>query len=189
MFRQRFIPCLLFVLIVFTGAENVLSEPFMPDTLAMAGEKLVLNGRGERTKLFITLYEAGLYLQEKSRDAQSIIEADRPMAMRLIIESSMITSQKMEKATLEGFEKSTGGNTVPLEKEIREFISVFREEIKEKDIYEMLYRPGSGVVVQKNGQVSALISGLVFKKALFGIWLGPNSVQTSLKTELLGNVE
>ena len=108
------------------------------------------------------------------------------MAIRLVIQSSMITSEKMEKATLEGFEKSTRGNTAALEKEIEQFISVFREEIREDDVYDMIYLPSKGVQVIKNNKQAAIIPGLAFKKALFGIWLSPDPVQESLKRELLG---
>lgn len=184
--KQTFILAILSVLIFFSGARIVFAEPLLPGSLMAETETLVLNGRGTRTKLFLTLYEAGLYLQEKSRDADSIVAADKPMAIRLIIKSSFITSEKMESATLEGFEKSTNGNTSPLDKEIKAFIAVFREKIQKDDIYEMFYLPGTGVKVLKNNKPATLIQGLAFKKALFGIWLSLNPVQVSLKRELLG---
>jgi len=64
--------------------------------------------------------------------------------------------------------------------------SVFQEEIKEGDIYDMIYRPGTGVTVLKNSTLSADIPALPFKKALFGIWLSTDPVQESLKKGLLG---
>jgi len=186
MLKQSFILSILLVFIFISGERKGFAESLLPDSLLTETETLILNGQGRRTKLFLTLYEAGLYLQGKSRDAESIVAADKPMAIRLIIKSSFITSEKMESATLEGFEKSTNGNTSPLDKEINAFIAVFREEIKENDIYEIFYLPDTGVKVLKNNKPAALITGLAFKKALFGIWLSPNPVQQSLKRELLG---
>lgn len=162
------------------------SAPALPEGLDLEGERFILNGQGARTKFFLSLYEAGLYLREKKTDAAAIVAADKPMALRLHITSSMITSEKMEKATKEGFSKSTGGNTQPIGEEIDRFIAVFREEIKEGDIYDMAYRPGGGVTVLKNDVMAAVIPGLSFKKALFGIWLSPDPVQESLKKSLLG---
>lgn len=186
MLQQTCILAISLVLVFFTDATRGLAEPVMPDSLTAETQTLVLNGQGTRTKLFLTMYEAGLFLQEKSSDAGNIIASDQPMALRLVIKSSFITSEKMESATLEGFQKSTSNNTAPLEKEINEFIAVFREEIKENDVYEMFYLPGIGVRVLKNSASAAVIPGLAFKKALFGIWLSPEPVQESLKKELLG---
>ena len=108
------------------------------------------------------------------------------MAIRLHIISSMITSKKMEKATREGFEKATGGNIEPIKIQIEEFISVFKEEIKEGYIYDLIYVPGKGVQVTKNGELRSTIGGLPFKKAMFGIWLSDKPAQKSLKKAMLG---
>ncbi len=128
----------------------------------------------------------GLYLKEKSPDSKAIIEADEPMAIRLHIVSSMVTSKKMEKAWREGFEKATGGNIEPIKVQIEELISVFREEIKENDSYDLIYVPGKGVQVSKNSEFRTTIGGLPFKKALFGIWLSDKPAQKSLKKAMLG---
>ena len=184
--KQICILSILFMLMLFTGSGKGFAEEPMPGSMITGSETLVLNGKGTRTKFFLTLYEAGLYLRERSDDAGKIVAAESPMAIRLLIKSSMITSEKMEKATLEGFEKSTHGNTAALVKEIEQFISVFREEIRVDDVYEMIYLPSKGVQVIKNNKQAAIIPGLAFKKALFGIWLSPDPVQESLKRELLG---
>ncbi len=97
----------------------------------------------------------------------------------------MITSKKMEKATREGFEKATGGNIGPIQVQIEEFISVFKEEIKEGDIYDLIYVPGKGVEVSKNNESRSMIKGLPFKKAMFGIWLSDKPAQKSLKKAML----
>ncbi|MEB4590687.1 chalcone isomerase family protein, partial [Candidatus Thiothrix sp. Deng01] len=78
-----------------------------PAQQTFAGQTLVLNGKGVRTKLLFNLYTAGLYLQAKSTDAAAILAAAKPMAMRLEITSGVITSAKMEEAVREGFKKST----------------------------------------------------------------------------------
>jgi len=178
----------LVLLTMLSGWGRGAAETLMPEFLLPATENLVLNGQGTRTKLFLTLYEAGLYLREKSTDAVSIVAADQPMAIRLVVESSLITSEKMEQAVLEGFAKSTGGRTAVLHKEIDAFIEVFRDEIKENDVYEMIYFPARGVQVMKNNVTAVSIPGLPFKQALFGIWLGPDPVQESLKKGLLGEI-
>lgn len=160
----------------------------LAEGLEISGSNLVLNGAGIRKKLFIKLYVGGLYLKATSNIAPEIIQADQPMAIRLHMISSMITSEKMATSTREGFHKATGGNIVPLKARIEKFIAVFlREEIKKNDIYDLKYLPGRGVEVYKNGTSHALVAGLDFKQALFGIWLGEQPAQQSLKAGMLGS--
>jgi len=150
------------------------------------GENLILNGAGVRDKFFIDLYVGALYLKEKSSDATLVIEADKAMSIKLHIVSSMITSEKMENGTREGFIKSTGGNIAPLKEKIETFLSIFKEEMKENDIYDLVYTPNIGVEIFKNKQLKTTIDTLEFKKALFGIWLGEEPAQSSLKKDMLG---
>jgi hypothetical protein len=187
MFRKQF-AAILFTVLVITAPGN--SEEIgginMPESLQTGQTQLMLNGAGVREKFFIDVYVGGLYLKEKNQDPTAIIEADEPMAVRLHIISSMVTSKKMEKAWREGFEKATAGNIEPIKVQIEEFISVFKEEIKENDSYDLIYVPGKGVQVSKNSEFRSAIGGLPFKKALFGIWLSEKPAQKSLKKAMLG---
>ena len=100
--------------------------------------------------------------------------------------SSMVTAEKFKKATDEGFEKSTGGNTEPLKKEIELFNDLFKLEIEVNDVYDIVYMPEKGVEVFKNGCFMTCIEGLEFKKALFGIWFGKQPADDYLKKKMLG---
>jgi hypothetical protein len=154
-----------------------------PAQQTFAGQALSLNGKGVRTKLMFNLYTAGLYLPTKSTDTAAILAANTPSAVRLEITSSMITSEKMEEAVREGFKKSTADPAI--QPRIEQLIAVFKEAIKEGDVYDFVYKPSS-VIIIKNGKQSASIAGNDFKQAFFGIWLGANPVQGSLKKALLG---
>ena len=93
----------------------------------------------------------------------------------------------MTNATVEGFENSTHGNTEPLRTEIDKFLSTFAEPIKEGDIFDFIYTPGTGVKIIKNGTTAQTIDGGdAFKEALFGIWISNKPAQKSLKKEMLG---
>ena len=107
------------------------------------------------------------------------------MAIRLHIISGKITSEKMSKATREGFEKSTDKNTVAISSEIDQFISAFSDPIKEGDVFEFV-NTASGVNVTKNGSDKATFTSPEFKQALFGIWLSDHPVQGKLKKGMLG---
>lgn len=157
----------------------------VPETYSVADTELKLNGAGTRSKFFIDLYVGSLYLPEAVSNGQSVIDADEPQAITLHIVSGMITSDRMTEATLEGFEASTDDNLAPIQKEIDQFMGVFKDEIKDGDVFDLVYEPGKGVEVFKNGKMKDTIGDLAFKKALFGIWLSDDPAQSSLKEEML----
>ena len=157
-----------------------------PDSITAGKTRLDLNGVGTRTKFFMKMYIGALYLARPDSSPEKIIEADEPMAIRLHITSSLITSERMEDAVREGFINSTGEDAGAISDEIEKFISVFKEKISDNDVYELVYMPGNGVEVFKNSVSKTVIKGLEFKKALFGIWLGDKPAQKSLKEEMLG---
>ena len=186
MFKKPVIVLLTVFIMASIGNAEEIGGIAMPDSLAAGQARLILNGAGLRTKFFMSLYVGGLYLAQKNVDAGRVVEADEPMAIRLHIISSHITSEKMETATREGFEKSTNGNTAPVKAQIENFITVFKDKINENDIYDFVYIPNRGLEIYKNAKLKSLIEGLAFKQALFGIWLSDKPAQKSLKEEMLG---
>ncbi|MEO9749768.1 MULTISPECIES: chalcone isomerase family protein [Marinobacter] len=158
----------------------------VPDTYSAMDTELKLNGAGTRSKWFMDLYIGGLYVPETIDDGQAIINADEPQAITLHIISGMITSDKMKSATMEGFENSTGGDLAAIKDDVDAFLDVFSEEIKDGDVFDLVYLPGEGVRVLKNSEERATIGDLEFKKALFGIWLSDEPAQEDLKEKMLG---
>ena len=177
---------IMIVAISFSGnAQKKVGDATLPVTENYKGQNLVLNGAGIREKLWIDLYAAGLYLDQKSSDASVILNSDKPMAMKLHIVSKLITSKKMTEAVTEGFENATNGNTAPIQNEINQILSFFKEDIKKNDVFDLVYLPGKGVVAYKNGQEKGVVAGKDFKKALFGIWLSNRPADDDLKEDLL----
>lgn len=176
---------LVFSFLLITTSTHALNG--IPATLNAGGKQLVLNGVGERTKFVLTLYKAGLYLQQKNKDANNIMNANQVMALRLQILSGFISSEKMTHATKLGFTNATGGKTAPIQSQINQFLGAFKAPIKKGDIFEFSYTPAGGTKVVKNGKGITVIKGLPFKQALFGIWLSGRPAQASLKNQLLGN--
>lgn len=186
MHMKPLILCLMLCGITATADARDIAGTAVPETLAAGGVSLRLNGAGVRTKFFMDMYVGSLYLTHPRKDPGHIIRADEPMAIRLQIISGLITSEKMEAATREGFQNATGGAVAALRDEIERFIAVFREAIAKNDVYEMIYVPGDGTRIYKNGSLKTTISGLPFKQALFGIWLCEKPAQESLKQQMLG---
>lgn len=170
----------------FSHAQMEVSGVKFAENQSFAQQELVLNGAGVREKFWIDLYAGALYLDQKSDNAEKIINADKPMAVRLHIVSRLISSKKMIKAVEEGFENSTNKHTEPLEDRIQQFISAFESKIQREDVFDIVYKPGTGVVSFKNGKKVGTVEGLDFKKALFGIWLSNRPADDDLKEAMLG---
>ena len=174
------------LLLAGPAAAKKVSGVDLPDTLSVAESTVSLNGAGLRKKLFIKLYVGGLYLADASSDASAIIDADESMAILLHIKSGLLTRKKMLAALKDGFKKSTGGNTAPVQAEIDQMIALMQDDIKPGDVYVMSHEPGVGVHLLRNDAELGLMEGLAFKQALFGIWLSDKPAQASLKKAMLG---
>ena len=157
----------------------------LESSLAVGSEELILNGAGLRKRLFIKLYVGSLYLGSHSNDAAGVIAADESMAIRLNILSDLLTRDKMLKALKSGFNKSTGGNTGPVQPQIDQMIELMTDKIRPGDSYTFAFEPAVGTRMSRNGEELGLIEGLEFKQALFGIWLSDKPVQANLKSAML----
>jgi hypothetical protein len=147
---------------------------------------MTLNGSGARSTNFVNLYQAALYLPEPSSDAAAVVAADAPMAIRIEITSVFVSQAKLVAALNDGIQKSTGGNVGPLHNELMQFRQCFADAINKGDVFDIVYVPSTGVVVAKNGEQKGIVKGLAFKRAVFGIWLSTDPVDTKLKQALLG---
>ncbi|MCB0409781.1 MAG: chalcone isomerase family protein [Flavobacteriales bacterium] len=184
---KKFILTSLFLSILFFAtAQKEIGGITIPSKIKFNETTLNLNGAGIREKFWIDLYVGGLYTDKNSSDAATIINSDETMSIKLHIISSMITTKKMTDAVDEGFKKSTKGKQAELKDEITKFKGVFTPEIKEGDVYDLVYIPNKGTVVYKNSKPSITIKGLAFKKALFGIWLCDEPADEDLKEAMLG---
>lgn len=183
---QFFVGFILCIFCQFTSAQNA-SGIELKDSIKLGDTHLLLNGAGQRSKLFIDLYVAALYLSHKTQEAKEIIDADEPMLIQIHVISNLITSENLTRGTMEGFTKSTGNKTEGIQNQIDDFLDAFKEPIKIGDIFEIVYLPNKGVIVIKNRHiVKKLHVDLRFKRALFGIWLSDNPAQKTLKDKMLG---
>jgi len=152
--------------------------------IKLAENNLVLNGGGLREKYFIDLYVGALFLQQKSKDASKILNADAPMAIQLKLVSNSVTREKFVESVKEGFINASHGKAT--KEQISNFISSFAGAFKKGDKINFEYLPNKGVTVEKNGSQLCVIEGLEFKKALFSIWLGNVPADSNLKEGMLG---
>jgi hypothetical protein len=146
---------------------------------------LVLNGAGVRSKFFMDLYVASLYLPKTDSKVSDILDTDI-IAIRLDIISSMITSKKMNDAIIEGFENAAGDKIDALAPQISAFMATFNKPISVGDQFIFVMEKNKGVSSLKNGLPQGDIRGEDFRRALINIWLGHEPAQESLKEAMLG---
>ena len=185
---KKIIFLLAIVFSMDTFAQLTLNGVKLPAKVKATNSELILNGGGIRKKAFFKVYVIGLYLGQKTKDANAIIKNNDEVLVQLQITSSVVSSSNMSEAIEEGFGKSMKGNTAPLKAKIEAFINNFKKEpIKEGDVFVLNYVPGVGVKTSKNGKLLSTIEGEDFKKALLGIWLGADPIDAGVKTGILGN--
>lgn len=181
---------ILFLLVAFfifdASAQKTLNGVTLPAKVKANNQELVLNGGGIRKKAMFKVYVLGLYTPAKTKDAKAIINTNDDLMARLVITSSVVNSSNMSEAIIEGFEKSTNNNMAPLKSKIDAFIGAFKDEIKTGDVFDLVYSPSTGTKALKNGKLVTTVEGEAFKKALFGIWLGENPIDTKVKSGILG---
>ncbi len=174
-----------FILFGSSLAELTAVAGDLPSQIQVGEHRLVLNGKGARTKMVLELYVAGLYLTQPSNNAAQIIAADQPMAIRIQITSSFVSQKSLVDSLEEGFKNATGGDTREIRKQIDEFRDCFKEAIAKGDTFDMVYLPNHGVSVSKNGKLKGAVAGTKFKQALFSIWLSSTPADATLKQALL----
>lgn len=191
MFKTSFIAVISSLLLTLGASVNALeiANIVIPKKIQTINNELELRGAGVREKYFVDLYVAGLYMPKNQQQlpARQILASDEHMAIKLHIVSKLITSERMEQSTRDGFDRSIGEDWGELSGTINDFIGVFNAEIKLDDVYDLVYEKGEGTKVYKNGKLEKRIPGVAFKEALFGIWLSEDPIQKKLKRNMLGS--
>lgn len=161
----------------------------MPSEIEIDGRRLVLNGSGLWRILVFEPYAAGLYLKRPGSDGLSVMEADEPMAVRLLMKETM-DRRMMIRALYNGMLASAealGGDFSMMRGRFEDLADFFPEQLREGDVYEFHYVPRKGLRLVKNSRSRGNIAGLDFKGAFFGAWLNPGDpIDEPLRIALLG---
>jgi hypothetical protein len=158
----------------------------LPDSVSVAGNKLILNGAGIRTKFIFDVYAGGLYLRSPYHDEEAIIAADTPMLVRMHFIHDGISPEKMQHGWLKGFRRLAPDADKKLQQAMAKFNDLFTVTVRENDIYDIGWIPGKGLEVRFNGRVLDVIDSFDLKKVLFTIWFGKDPADSDLKEGMLG---
>ena len=155
-----------------------------PDTAAVEGTTLTLNGLGVRlaTMLKVKVYVAALYVTKTSSDPGTILESTEPSELTLHFLRD-VGAGDMTKAWDEGFEQNAA--QLSALKPRLATLKGWMTDMKSGQRMSFTFVPGVGVKVDVNGAVKGTIKGDDFAKAFLSVWLGkpPNP---EIKSGLLG---
>ena len=115
--RKTIIPLAVVVLVLasmFDLHAASLAGVTLPDTVQVGGKTLALNGLGLRKKFVVKVYVAGLYLEQKSSDADAIIKSEAP---KQIVMHFLHGASKSQMA--DAFEESFNNNAPDAQKTMK----------------------------------------------------------------------
>jgi len=152
----------------------------------IAGNDLVLNGAGVRTRVVFKVYVASLYLPKRASDLQGVL-AQSPRHIELDMLRTVSADQFVD-ALNEGLEaNSTSAEMAAIKAQVDQLAATMKafKEVKEGDVVTLDFVDGA-TRVGLNGQPKDTIAGERFNAALTKVWLGDRPAQADLKKALLG---
>ncbi len=155
-----------------------------PPTAVVAGRPLVRAGSATvRVAGLLPLFDAVLYLADPA-DAGRVLD-DVPKRLEIRYRRSIsaaLLNRAADRALAATLPEAA---LVPLRERIQRIASLYRD-VGPGDVYELVYRPGRGTDLLRNGEPVGRVDGADFARAYFGIWLHPRSPHAALREGLLG---
>jgi hypothetical protein len=154
-----------------TGA-GTLAGVTLPDKAEVKGQSLTLNGMALRTKFFIKVYVAGLYLPQKEKGAAKVLSEDAPRRMVMHFLYS-VNKDQMCDAWSEGLEQNTPKAAPEVKKAFTALCS-WMEPIPKGNELVLTYVPGEGTTVEVSGKTKGSLPGKATADAILATWIGPD---------------
>jgi hypothetical protein len=155
-----------------------------PNTANVDGGTLQLNGIGLRSMFMVKVYVAGLYLEQKSSDADAIIKTNTRKRIVMQFIHGVSKDQLVDSFT-ESFTNNSPDATNNVKADTDLLFGVL-ESVKSGDQMVFTFVPGAGTTFTVNGHDKLTIADPALSSALFSVWLGPKPPTASVKKGLLG---
>ncbi len=159
------------------------------DRARVEATDLVLNGAGLRTKYFLNVYVAGLYLTEKKAGGADVLALTGAKRISMQLMRDLSAKQLTEALELGIRDNTSSAEREALDGRLSELTATMNalHSAKKGDLIALDWIPGSGTRIVLNGEPRGkIIAGEDFYRALLRIWLGDQPAQESLKKALLG---
>ena len=167
-------------------ADTTVAGVKLPDRIELAGQPLLLNGAGVRSKFFIKVYVGALYLRQRSRDPARILAMPGARSMRMFMLYKKVGAGKIRDGWRDGFEANLDdAQFAALLPRLQRFNRLF-PDLRKGDRVEMNYLPGQGTQLRINDRTLGSIEGEDFFNALLSVWIGDEPADKDLRRGLLG---
>lgn len=177
---------LLALLLAVPASAGTLAGITLPDKADVAGQSLVLNGMGLRTKLFIKVYVGGLYLPQKEKSAQKVLADDAPRQMVLSFIYD-VSKDQMCDAWDEGLADNTPNASAEVKKNFKTLCG-WMDGVGKGQKLTLTYVPNEGTHVEVAGKVKGTLPGKPTADAILSTWIGPDPAPgKDFKNAVLGH--
>ena len=155
------------------------------DEIQFGGEKLVLNGLGQRVAFgfFVKVYVGGLYAKEKSCEPDTVLAQKTPKRLDLKFQMS-VDKDKIRDAWDKGYKDNCGSNCGDYAANLSQLKS-WMSDMKEKQILSFSFF-SDRLEVEVKGEKKGEIKDPTFATNVLRIFLGPNPPNKELRKGLLG---
>ena len=184
---QRALLLLAFLALPALAAE--VAGVQVDDRSKVDSSELVLNGAGLRTKYFLNIYVAGLYLTEKKTSPADILALPGAKRITMHLMRGVSARQLTDALELGIRSNTTAAEQEALKGRLGELTDIMNaiQTAKKGDLIALDWIPGTGTRIVLNGEPRGrIIAGEDFYRALLRIWLGDEPAQENLKKALLG---
>jgi long-chain acyl-CoA synthetase len=183
----KFMLASMFFALTFSAQAIEIKGVKVDETAQVGGSALVLNGAGVRTKMVFKVYVAGLYLTQKTSDANAVISdtGNKRVSMHFLRE---LSAEKLLHGMNEGFtDNNSAVEMTAIEPQMKQFRAMMTsaKAVKENDVI-VLDLTAAGTQVNINGKALGAVEGEAFNQALLRVWLGAKPVDALLKKAMLG---
>jgi hypothetical protein len=183
---MRLLAFLLLVPLAAMAAE--VAGVKIDDKTRIGSTELVLNGAGLRKRAFFQVYAMGVYVQQRSGNAATVVEQPGPKRVAIHMLRN-VGADAFNEALAEGIRaNSPEAEAKALEPRLKELGAIIASvgEAKKGMAILLDWTGAETQVVIQGKPVGKPIAGEDFYRALLRIWVGDRPVQDDLKKALLG---
>lgn len=158
----------------------------LADRASVAGQEVVLNGAGIRTRAFFKVYVGSLWLPAKANSLAGVLSKG-PRRVQLDLLRNLTPDQLVD-ALVDGLKDNNGeAELAAIKPQVDQMVTTMKAfgNVKEKDVVTIDFANGA-THIGLNGQAKASIPGEAFNAALTKVWLGDKPAQADLRKAMLG---
>ena len=154
------------------------------ETVELKGEPMVKVGEGTFRWMFFRVYDGVLYLDADRPDADPLSDVAKCLEL---VYSVGISAEDFRESGNSILRRNVDESTWNQLQDRLAKLNAAYQSVEEGDRYGLIYVPGKGTTLARNGEFLVTVPGPDFARAYFSIWLGEDAVKESFREDLLGN--